>query len=167
MSTMQFVVLLIVVFFSSGGPKHFRDYILWIKNLAFKRRVSKIKRVLLPYGVIFCNNSIKGVSALCFYDDYRKQVGDSSAPPTAVTPTFSFPDYNSSQRMEALEILSDFLYKLCEGRFPKKYFDRAHMKELEGVIFRSERNLLVPPTPDKTSMERLKISLNKYLRQVK
>ena len=139
------------------------DYIKWCKRLVFKRRVSKIKKALLPYGIIFRTNSIKGVSALCFQDDYLMQVGDDSAPPTSVTPTFSFPIYNSLQKMEAIELFSDFFYKLCKGRFPRTHFEYAYMREFQEITVHGAKNLLVPATPDKASMQHLKTALDKYL----
>lgn len=168
MSTLQFVILLLVILLSTNGPTHITTYVRKIRHWLFKRRVAKISATLARHGILFRNNSMSGFTGLCLSEDFDAQ-------PVVVrlrdvTPTFAFPTYDRELR-EAYEnkgqtILGDFLHELCGKQYPRKWFSKDLLRALK-TLTKSEKTLMVPQpqshqTPEKILMA-MKIRLDKYI----
>ncbi len=169
MPTLQFVILLVVIFISTDGISTLTKYVRRIRNWLFKRRVTTISATLARHGVLFRNNSVKDFNALCLSEDfYAQPVGDAGL--REVTETFVFPLYDRELR-EAYEakgqaIIGNFLYELCGKQYPRKWFSKELLRALK-TLTKSEKTLMVPQpqgrqTPEKI-LRQMEIRLNLYI----
>lgn len=168
MSTLQFVILLVVIFLSTNGPTHVATYVRKLRAWFFKRRVEKIGQVLKRHGLIFCTNSAKDFSAMCLYVDFVSQTKQENGY-YVITPTFTFPIIDKGTRefcnKKGQKLIADFLYELCNKQFPREYFSEALLRKLPNLC-KSKKELFVPQNiPLGESLFAMKNRLDQYLIQ--
>ena len=150
MSTLQFVILLAVIFLSTNGPAHVHGYVQTFNEWLLERRVLKIRTELRKYGILFRCNRVGGTMAFCLDLNWITGGKKSSDGFIHIDPLFIFSDKLASTRCsgsisEGYELLGDFVWVLLDRKYPRKIFDRKLLKRLEGVTVKTEVNLFVPP----------------------
>lgn len=167
MSTLQFVILLVVIFIATDGLSTVTKYVRKVRTLLVKHRIAKVRATLARHGVLFRNNSAKDFSALCLSEDFYSQPASDTGLRT-VTPTFSFPirldeEVRRTYEDAGQKIIADFLYELCNRQYPRNWFSKELVGRLKNLM-KSERALFVPQVMDpEKSLTLLKIRLDKYI----
>lgn len=167
MSTLQYIILLLVIFFTCNGPVNMIGYSRKVRMWFLMRRVKQVNAALQSHGVLFCNNAFKDFNGFCMYEDFLKQHSPDSASSTRVSPTFIFrirdPKRRDKLNDEAMKIIGTFLYRLCDERIPRKYFAKKYLNL--NLIMRNEKNLLIPQdaVTEHESLGLLDLRLGKYL----
>lgn len=167
MSTLQFVILLLVIFFTCNGPVNVIGYTRKVRMWFLMRRVKQVDAALRSHGVLFRNNAFKDFDGFCVDEDFLKQRDPDSTSSTRVNPTFIFrirdPKRRDKLNDEAMKIIGTFLYRLCDKRIPRKYFVNKYLNL--NLIMRNEKDLLIPQdaVTEHESLEQLDRRLGKYL----
>lgn len=167
MSTLQYVILLLVIFFTCNGPVNVIGYARKVRMWLLTRRVRQVHEALLLHGVLFRNNAFKDFTGFCMNEDFISQRDPNSTSSTRVRPTFIFrirdPKKQDKLNDEALAIVGGFLYRLCDERIPRKYFVKKYLNL--NLIMKNERDLLIPQdaVTEYESLEALDRRLSKYL----
>lgn len=167
MSTLQFVILLVVIFISTNGRlSTMTKYVRKMRTWLFKYRVTKIRATLARHGVLFRNSSAKDFGGMCLSEDFFAQEQDKDGL-RKVPFTFVFPIRDRYGRAfyekKGQELVADFLYELCNKQYPRKWFSFELLRELK-TFAKTEKTLFVPQNVNpEQSLVQMKIRLDKYV----
>ena len=168
MSGWQFVILLVVIFFSTNGIKNTTSLIQKIKRKAFRRKVDRLESTLRKHGIknMFFRNEFDGKIAICLTKDWSKSLSQGVF--NVVEPTFVFYKDDSLYLENTIMLMmGNFLFELCNKELPRELFSPKYLKWALGKDFSpTKKTLQVPqrvPSTDET-LRALERHLDEYLK---